>query len=962
MSSRDSMLSAALDYAARGLPVFPCSPSVEKGRGKRPLVPAETAPGARDGGLYLATTDEARIRAWWGQWPAALIGMPTGLRAGVVVVDLDPRAFDADDMLAALEAWLGGEPFVGPLVETQSGGLHLWFRYPDDLEKDLKVGNRAGLFVKIDGAPIAIREHVDVRGEGGYVILPPSTMADGKVYRWKSEPDAEPPALPARLADVILKRGEFAPQPMRPAAPVAGRPATPTGSGDLAQEAVRRYALAVLDRARADMAGAGQGTRGSTLNSLAFMLGPYVEAGAVSEREAWAALQDGADASGLTATDGQKPCEDKIRRGLAAGRAGPKVAEVAAKLVEVGRTAQARGGRRPPSPSSEADYGAGAPAAEPTWPAGPQPAPVATTDYDGGEDDDTEGQAPSRDDSEPDPAVVAECASLDHSDTDNATRLIAHWGRDLAVLAQDEATGGTWLAWAGTHWDIASGAAMARLTAQGLGYRIGLEADHLTMTRDEEKAVEAARAAKIGLKALARKPAKDWTEAEQEAAERMRDELAAGDDARAALDRRKKARRSFAVSSKNKARIESMLELAAPRLRRPADSFNADRARIACKTHTLTFGRALDPECPDPDATRYVGTVEATRGHAREHWLTAIVPCAYEPEATAPRWRAFLEQMLPDPAKRRTVQAFTALGLLGVPVQYLMFHYGKGANGKSVFLETVTRILGPGLAVGLPRESIVGGGERGAGAASPDLVRLFGKRFVRVLEVPGDVPLQEDLIKRLTGGESFPVRTLFKGYFEFQSIATPHMSGNGFPTIDGTDLGIWRRLLVVHWDQTIPEDKRRDFEEVVGEFTAEAPGILNWLIEGILDYMAHGLVVAPAVRTATDEYREEMDPVGEFIAACIEAKESARIPAAQAYEAYVSWSMANAKKVRTNTKFGRVMASHFKREAFAGRNFYMDVDLHDVPERPADPRFARDRHAEPPHAWSDDGATDPQPV
>jgi putative DNA primase/helicase len=309
------------------------------------------------------------------------------------------------------------------------------------------------------------------------------------------------------------------------------------------------------------------------------------------------------------------------------------------------------------------------------------------------------------------------------------------------------------------------------------------------------------------------------------------------------------------------------------------------------------------------------------------------VPHNYDPKAKAPKWQAFLDRCLPEPEKRRTVQSFTGAGLLGDSLQRLMFHYGLGANGKSIFLETVTRVLGDSFAIGLPPESIVGGGDRNAGGASPDLARLFGKRMVRVLELPEGKALNEDLIKRLTGGERFPVRTLFKGYFEFENKAKPHMSGNAFPRVDGTDAGIWRRLLVVHWKQTIPVGERREFKDLLGDFLAEGPGILNWLIEGARDFLENGLYVAPEIESATDQWHAESDPIGEFFKDCVvdvPEAENATLTPSEAYAAYVAWSGYNAKHVKTQTKFGSEMVKRYRREQSNGRR-YVNCGLRNVP-------------------------------
>ena len=183
---RDAMLEAALAYAAAGWPVFPCNPTqdapgkpVLMRKGKKPLVAGAEKDEygkkiARTGGLWRASTDAAQIRKWWGKYPKALIGVPTGLRIGLFVVDLDPRNGECvDEVRARLEQTVGPLPET-PISVTQSGGWHLWFRNPPG--EELPKNNAA----RIAG--------VDWRGEGGYVIVPPSAMSDGKAYSWLVAP------------------------------------------------------------------------------------------------------------------------------------------------------------------------------------------------------------------------------------------------------------------------------------------------------------------------------------------------------------------------------------------------------------------------------------------------------------------------------------------------------------------------------------------------------------------------------------------------------------------------------------------------------------------------------------------------------------------------------------------------------------------------------------------------------
>lgn len=153
-------LDAALAYTAMSIPIFPCSPA-----NKRPLV-RESAPGKGDGGLYRATADEAKIRAWWTRWPSAMIGMPTGAASGFVVIDCDPAPGQpVGELVEDLRKAIGGKLPPCPMSNTPRGGMHLFF----SADPAMKVGNRANLL----GSPKG-KGKIDVRGDGGYIILPPS--------------------------------------------------------------------------------------------------------------------------------------------------------------------------------------------------------------------------------------------------------------------------------------------------------------------------------------------------------------------------------------------------------------------------------------------------------------------------------------------------------------------------------------------------------------------------------------------------------------------------------------------------------------------------------------------------------------------------------------------------------------------------------------------------------------------
>ena len=184
---------AAERLTAAGFAVFPC-----RSGEKRPL----TAHGLLD-----ATTDVEQVRAWWRRWPGANIGLPTGSISGLAILDIDRRAAGSGYATFARLLQAGLADGWAGLVRTPSGGLHAY--YPADPAGPARCWQAAG-------------HHVDFRGDGGYVIAPPSrvTSASGSDvgYSVARVGGAQPRLLPVdTIRDLLLPRAHPEPASSRPA-------------------------------------------------------------------------------------------------------------------------------------------------------------------------------------------------------------------------------------------------------------------------------------------------------------------------------------------------------------------------------------------------------------------------------------------------------------------------------------------------------------------------------------------------------------------------------------------------------------------------------------------------------------------------------------------------------------------------------------------------------------------------
>jgi hypothetical protein len=275
---------AALEYAARGWSVFPChTPTCDGcscGRGDCPSTGKH--PRTRNG-VHDATTERATVAAWWRRWPQANIGVATGATSGIVVIDLDARH-------GGDEAWrtLTGDrtPIEAPVVTT-GAGWHLWFAHQGS-----PVSNSVGRL----GAGI------DVRGDGGYVIVPPSLHHSGRRYRWRRPPREQLPVLPDWLEAACRPptAQHLEPTPLR------------VGPDAWVRAALRGEIVHVRN--------AVEGTRNVTLNRAAFRLGQLTATGILDKTTVTDALLAAALSVGLD----NHEASVTIRSGMTAGLAHPR--------------------------------------------------------------------------------------------------------------------------------------------------------------------------------------------------------------------------------------------------------------------------------------------------------------------------------------------------------------------------------------------------------------------------------------------------------------------------------------------------------------------------------------------------------------------------------------------------------------------------------------------------------------
>lgn len=470
-----------------------------------------------------------------------------------------------------------------------------------------------------------------------------------------------------------------------------------------------------------------------------------------------------------------------------------------------------------------------------------------------------------------------------YTDLGNAERFVEQHADDVRHCAKL----GGWHVWSGAHWQ-----------------------------RDETKAAQ--RRAQLTVRNL-------YAEIEAIAAEIRK---ARTPEEKKALIPMLEAVQKHAKKSEHTSRIAALLHEAAaiPPIPVAFDAFDADRTALLLNTPSGT----IDLE------------TGALHPHDRCDLITKCTSVPYDPEATAPRFLAFLEEILPDADVRAFMKRWVGYAATGVIREHVLpIWYGSGANGKGTLAEIFSAVLGD-YAIGCPEGFFEEQKHRGH---QTEIARLRGARLAIASETERAVNLAESKVKKLTGGDSLTGNFMRQDFFTFRPTCKFVVFTNHKPRIRSTDDGIRRRILLVPFTVRIPPERRNLslLEELLAE---EGPGILRWIVDGARELLAaDGRLDPPAsIHAATEEYLASEDVVGRFLEeACTCRKPGDALVRSQPSHlgrAFNDWCAANGESACSARELSARLAAHgYTISRSNGKRWYLGLSPlsnQDDPRNPSD--------------------------
>ncbi len=297
---------------------------------------------------------------------------------------------------------------------------------------------------------------------------------------------------------------------------------------------------------------------------------------------------------------------------------------------------------------------------------------------------------------------------------------------------------------------------------------------------------------------------------------------------------------------------------------------------------------------------------DVLRQHDHRDLISKAVPANQKASSKCPRWHQFLKEMTDgDQEVIGFLKRFVGYTLTGdVSEEAMLFFYGNGANGKSVFVKTIGHLLGDYSTILAPDLLEITRNDQ----HPTSVADLYGMRLATSCETERASRLSEKTLKILVSSDlALKARKMRQDFFSFPPTQKLMLAGNYKPRIIGDDDGIWRRILLVHCRIKF-EGEKKD-KQLDKKLLRELDGIFGWAVEGCLEWQEKGLQAPQSVLDEVKEYRMDEDVVGRFLESCCEVADGLRIEASVIYRSYVEWCKANGEYSLSGTAFGKKLTS-----------------------------------------------------
>ena len=263
---------------------------------------------------------------------------------------------------------------------------------------------------------------------------------------------------------------------------------------------------------------------------------------------------------------------------------------------------------------------------------------------------------------------------------------------------------------------------------------------------------------------------------------------------------------------------------------------------------------------------------------------TAIVPAE---TASCPRWLQFLDEATAgDIGLIRFMQQWSGYMLTGdTRQQALVFLFGDGGNGKSVFVNAVAGVLGDYASTAAMDTFVASQTERHLA----ELAMLRGARMVTASETEEGRYWAESRIKQLTGGDPITARFMRQNFFTYMPAFKLMIVGNYKPKLKHVDAAMSRRFYMLPFSHR-PQTPDRTLDQQLRD---EWPGILRWMIEGCLDWQENGLIRPACIEKATAAYFDDQDLLGDWMSQCCVLGEGKKTPSAQLFGSWQAYAIEN---------------------------------------------------------------------